>query len=91
MVLIRMNPRNLELALNLGLDKLLTVDDTPDAHPSEFPPGSQDTPTHAVEGAMADDRTILGAHEALSSFDRGNARKFKDVVSFLREQVQTER
>jgi anti-sigma B factor antagonist len=87
-ILTRLSTRNLELVQNLGLDRLLTVDKG-GANPEllELEEGSAGSRPQELAPAVADDLTILRAHEALSSIDANNARKFQDVVTFLRQQV----
>ncbi len=86
MVLSRLGPRNLELVRNLGLHRILLVDDeavgrrekeamTPLVGPAE--------PQSEIEAA----RTVLEAHEDLVEIDESNRNRFQDVIAFLRNQV----
>ena len=88
--ILNANPRNLELLKNLGLDRLINIDDgtgtgaahrngVKDEHLEEMP---CPVPTRA-EAAP----TILEAHVNLMQFDPRNVPKFKDVVEFLREDL----
>jgi len=78
--LIRMGERNMELVRNLGLHRILDVEDNHynvDFSNKEFQP--------TREGA-ADSKAILKAHEALIEADHGNQQKFQDVLAFLKMQ-----
>lgn len=85
--ILNASPRNLELLRNLGLDRLIHIDNprahlngiVSDHHLEEM---ACPVPTRA-EAAP----TILEAHETLMEFDPRNVPKFKDVVEFLREDL----
>jgi anti-anti-sigma factor len=84
--ILNANPRNLELLKNLGLDRLIQIDNSRanlngvaekqlEEMPCPVPTRSEAAPT------------ILEAHENLMEFDPRNIPKFKDVVEFLREDL----
>lgn len=84
--ILNASPRNLELLKNLGLDRLIHIDNgriplngLPEKNLEEM---ACPVPTRQ-EAAP----TILEAHEALMEFDPRNVPKFKDVVEFLREDL----
>lgn len=83
-VLARLSDRNLELVRNLGLHRLLTVDQSNEqpafnksSPPKQLSPG-------AVLKQEENERLVLEAHESLVEADESNYRKFQDVLSFLR-------
>ncbi len=79
-ILVRLNERNLELIHNLGLHRILTVDDVQTVSDSTVK-------TDALESSAADAKSILRAHEVLVEADKGNIKKFQDVLNFLRLQA----
>lgn len=87
LILSRLGARNLELVRNLGLHRILAVDDGVETATLEE--GGQ-----ALEGDAAADRSeienarlVLQAHEDLVMVDESNRTKFQDVISFLRNQI----
>lgn len=84
LVLTGMSARNLELARNLGLQHLATIDSG--NYPMNFDaPGtalSQREMTNLDHAKLA-----LEAHENLLAVDEANRSKFQDVVAFLRNRV----
>ncbi|MDF9828258.1 anti-sigma B factor antagonist [Ereboglobus sp. PH5-10] len=85
LVLARMGKRNLELARNLGLQHLATVEC------GDFPMnfGAPNTPLSARAMTELDHaRLALEAHENLLAADEGNRSKFQDVVAFLKNRVE---
>jgi anti-anti-sigma factor len=86
-VLSRLSQRNLELVRNLGLHRLLTIDDLnsglPEAGQSFKPLGSHVNLTE-IENA----RLVLEAHENLVAADSDNKTKFQDVLTFLRNRIE---
>lgn len=85
-VLCRLGTRNRELVRNLGLHRLLTVDegageDVPGGE--GFAPVQQGNRLSEVENA----RLVLEAHENLIEVDASNQTKFQDVISFLKNQM----
>jgi anti-anti-sigma factor len=88
-VLCRLGPRNLELIQNLGLQRILTVDTEEQA--SELPENG-DLEALAGEGRLSEienARLVLQAHENLVEIDASNKTKFQDVISFLKNQIET--
>jgi anti-anti-sigma regulatory factor len=83
-----LNERNRELMGNLGLDKLLTVDDGP----------VNDTATingtalnnQPISDELAAAREVLDAHRNLIEADGENAEKFKDVIKLCSLQLGDE-
>jgi anti-sigma B factor antagonist len=85
LTLARVGERNLELIRNLGLHRLATVD--AGSFPLNFSGGAQALDIKAkteIESA----RLVLEAHENLISADADNAKKFQDVLAFLRNRVE---
>ena len=83
LVVSHLNERNNELVHNLGLNRLLTVDDGADVSRSE---------TSFLESASVKDeiqaaREVLDAHRNLVEVDDDNATKFRDVMSFCEKQI----
>lgn len=88
MVLTRLSPRNLDLVNNLGLDRLMTIDDGKhSAAPGEASEAleTRDLPESEAEKA----RIVLDAHENLIKVDAANEAKFQDVIAFLRNQAES--
>jgi anti-anti-sigma regulatory factor len=88
-VLSRLGTRNRELVRNLGLHRLLILDDG-DAVPGTSGDSSQleavDDKSHLSEVENA--RLVLQAHENLVEIDASNKTKFQDVISFLKNQME---
>jgi len=83
LVISRLNERNRELVQNLGLTRLLIVDDGAACETSAGA-ALQNAPQM---GEIAAARMVLRAHENLIEADGENEAKFKDVISFLQQQV----
>jgi anti-anti-sigma regulatory factor len=87
-VLTRLGARNQELVRNLGLHRLLILDDG-EALPEGGGNGGNlqavDETTHLSEVENA--RLVLQAHENLVELDASNKTKFQDVISFLKNQM----
>lgn len=91
--LLIVNPgaRNLELLSGLGLDEILDIDVEGTRHLDARTKASQ-----ALSQAMEDDDAgaydrawhVLEAHEALGEANEANKARFKDVVTFLREELR---
>lgn len=77
----RLNERNSDLLRNLGLDQLFTID----AEGSEAPEGDE-APGTAIDNSM-EARTMLEAHEALVEAAPENLTKFKDVLEYLKQDL----
>ena len=89
--ILNANPRNLELLRNLGLDRLISIDDNARDNGATVLNGVnrdklEEVPCPVPTRAEAAP-TILEAHENLMEFDPRNVPKFKDVVEFLREDL----
>lgn len=81
------NERNADLLSSLGLDQLFSVQVLDAGQEDEIPSDSQ---LHAVRPQATEDaqkQTVLEAHEALAEADASNAVKFKDVLEFLRSEL----
>ena len=85
LVLCRLGPRNLELVRNLGLNRLLTVD-------TGEPPAAEGAalPCRPLEDEVAQARMVLEAHENLVAADAANQSKFQDVLTFLKQRLESE-
>lgn len=81
---INVNVRNAALLENLGLDQLFTVESGP---LTESPPTLKQTDPGSTEDTKG---AVLEAHEALIEADAHNAVKFKDVVDYLRQELEQE-
>lgn len=86
LVLCRLGGRNLELVRNLGLDRLLTIDEGQEPCVPDGPaaPLSQAPVLSELEQA----RLVLKAHEDLVAVDEANRAKFQDVLTFLKDRVK---
>jgi anti-anti-sigma regulatory factor len=87
-VLCRLGERNRELVRNLGLHRLLIIDDG-----SEQPHVPESGKLETVSGNQAlseveNARMVLQAHENLVEIDASNKTKFQDVIAFLKNQVE---
>ncbi len=87
-VVCNLNERNAELIKNLGLTRLLTVDDGA-AKPANTAAAS------SLQGAKATDqieaaRMVLDMHKNLIAADEGNEAKFRDVMDILKQQLGEE-
>lgn len=86
MVLCRVGERNLELVKNLGLHRLLTLDDGEGSvHLREV--GTALAP-QARMNELENARLVLAAHENLVAADESNQAKFQDVLAFLKGRVE---
>lgn len=91
--LLIVNPgaRNLELLAGLGLDEILDIDSEGTLHTDARLKAGQ-----ALSLAIGHDDTgaydrawhVLEAHEALGEANEANKARFRDVVSFLREELR---
>ncbi len=94
--IVNPNPRNLDLLEGLGLDQLFSMEPTELLQP---PPGRLDPATPGAGESQAalsaekgdTSRTMLEAHEALVQADSANLTKFKDVLEFLRQDLDEKR
>lgn len=85
LVLCRVGERNLELIKNLGLHRLLTVDDG--TGEAQLRAGGTALAPQAKLNELENARLVLAAHENLVAADEGNRAKFQDVLSFLKSRV----
>jgi hypothetical protein len=83
LVVSHLNERNHELVQNLGLNRLLTVDDGADVSRSETSFLESKTVKDEIQAA----RAVLDAHRNLVEVDDDNAVKFKDVMSLCEKQI----
>jgi anti-anti-sigma regulatory factor len=77
--IVRANPRNRQVLKNLGLDRVLALEE----EPSPVLPESAWTETSA-DAPPAKRETIIEAHESLVAANPENAVRFKDVLEFLK-------
>ena len=83
---IHLNERNKDLLQNLGLDRIIDIDET---LALESQPGNLVQPKDSLdENAKRD--LLLSAHEALAETDPQNAVRFKDVLEFLKQESKEE-
>jgi anti-anti-sigma factor len=85
---INVNERNLGLLSSLGLDQLFQVEaaaNTNETLPEE-PQLKEAVPSTPVDPSTQK-QTVLEAHEALAEADSANAVKFRDVLDFLRQEL----
>lgn len=79
MALLQLGERNLDVVRNLGIHRLMSVDNIDTA--IDF------TSAQAIESngdlVLADEELIRDAHKRLSELNENNARMFQDVVGFL--------
>ena len=100
--ILNASPRNLELLKNLGLDRLFHIQGRGDSNGDTYaksPREAESDPQNGTQTAGLQEvhckpltreeaaPTILKAHENLMEFDANNVPKFKDVVEFLREDL----
>lgn len=85
LVLCRVGERNLELIKNLGLHRLLTVDDG--LGEQQIRVGGTALAPQAKLNELENARLVLAAHENLVVADESNRAKFQDVLSFLKSRV----
>ena len=86
LTLTRVGERNLELIRNLGLHRLAVVD----ASDHLAPAAAGALPIEAgVRSEIESARLMLEAHESLIATDPANTTKFQDVLSFLRNRLET--
>jgi len=85
-VLTRLGERNLELVRNLGLHRIMTVDDGQVAAETAEQTEALEL-TAEQRGEVENARLVLQAHENLVEIDESNKTKFQDVISFLKNQM----
>ncbi len=79
---VRANPRNRQVLANLGLDRILHLEDT--LSTTATPPPPEGTPTQTLPVKTGRD-TIVEAHENLVAANPENVVRFKDVLDFLKQ------
>ena len=82
---VNLNERNRDLLTNLGLDQLIALDVPPDGRAE--PRANQPLPTDPVD-KHARAETMLEAHNDLVAANPTNKAKFKDVLEYLRQDLQ---
>ena len=85
LVLARLNERNRELVSNLGLDRILIVDD--DAAQALAGASNDQLNCAPVTDEVAAARIVLEAHQNLIAADAENEAKFRDVMAYLEQQL----
>lgn len=84
---VHVNPRNAGLLSSLGLDQLFHVERSA-AGPSDEPDELELQEAVAENAdAVAHKQMVLEAHEALVRADAANEVKFKDVLEFMRQEL----
>ena len=91
LLVLNANPRNQDLLENLGLDQIFTVDKDGSALPDlrravddEMLARTRRSPLDKAEHAAH----VLEAHEALAGANPANRDRFRDVVTFLKTEVE---
>lgn len=85
-VLCRLGERNKELVRNLGLHRLLVLDNG-DKVPDKTEAGFESVDAREKLSEVENARLVLQAHENLVELDASNKTKFQDVIAFLQNQV----
>lgn len=81
--LVNVNPRNAELLVTLGLDRILRLEEAaPLAEPDLKPLNPPDASEKAEVAA-----TMLEAHRNLIEANRDNESRFQDVIKFLEDKL----
>ncbi|PAW76909.1 MAG: hypothetical protein B9S32_13350 [Verrucomicrobia bacterium Tous-C9LFEB] len=84
--IVNVNARNVELLRNLGLDRLFNIDVTPRDLTQAVPVPLKEVKPEPVDKTESAEQ-MLEAHENLMSWDPRNVPKFKDVVTYLKEDL----
>lgn len=91
LVMVNLSPKTRALISTLGLDQIVQAFDAGKT-PAEFARLLESAPVatlpHGGEGKIATAETMLEAHELLSALTPENKPRFKDVLVFLREDLQ---
>lgn len=85
---INVNERNVGLLSSLGLDQLFSVEGATEGAGESIPDSA--TLSEALPGKVgseAQKKTVLEAHEALAEADAANAVKFRDVLEYMRQEL----
>ena len=92
MVMLNLTPRTRGLVATLGLDRIVRAyqaGETPDAYKKALTISADLSALRAAAGNQLDTaQTMLEAHESLVNLSADNLPRFKDVLTFLREDVQ---
>ena len=91
MTLLRLCENNLETVRNLGIHRIVEVrssDEIPDPSGNEEP--LEDVPGTGAKGEAVQAKEVYEAHRRLIELNENNARKFQDVVTFLKENLEGE-
>jgi hypothetical protein len=83
-VLARLNARNLELVRNLGLHRLVTIDE---GAPPDAAAGAANPLAEKARSEIESARLVLAAHENLVAADETNRARFADVVAMVRQRL----
>lgn len=84
LVLCRLGERNLELVKNLGLHRILLLDEGNTAAKLSNGEALKGMPLSEQENA----KMVLKAHETLCQCDDSNKERFQDVIHFLKNQIE---
>lgn len=84
---INVNARNADLLSSLGLDQLFSVEEA-GVPAADVPDDAELREADSVpKGTSEHKKTVLEAHEALVEADAANATKFRDVLEFMRQEL----
>ena len=84
--IINANPRALELLNSLGLGQILDIDPERNAvQPNTY----AELPANGDADKSEITKTMLEAHETLVNVDKSNAAKFQDVITFLKDKLDS--
>ena len=87
-VLCRLGSRNMELIRNLGLHRILTLDDGEAIGQLEAGSDMKSLESGKPLSEVQNARLVLEAHENLVEIDASNKTKFQDVIAFLKNQLE---
>jgi anti-anti-sigma factor len=79
---LNVNPRNVELFGNLGLDMLFSVEPLGESPVKPAEPGAQLLQLPMETGSERE--VVLSAHQALIAAHPANAERFRDVLAYLK-------
>ena len=90
---INANERNVQLVQSLGLDHLFTLDTTGESWPAvRGAISSQAAESEELDHITLDKKgsaeLMLDAHQTLSDADESNVHRFRDVIEFLKKDLQ---
>lgn len=90
LVMLNLGPKNLSLLSTLGLDQLLRVVDASGAPPPEqmLPEASLSALDAGGTDRRVQAQTMIDAHEDLVRLSPENQSRFKDVLAYLKEDLQ---